>query len=112
MIVDPTMMKRILANLITNALQAMPDGGKLTVTANMKQDEVHINVEDTGQGIPDENRAKVFKPLFSTKAKGQGFGLAVVKRLVEAHNGTIAFSSEVGKGTKFTITIPVAKEAH
>jgi PAS domain S-box-containing protein len=111
MIVDPTMMKRVLANLITNALQAMLNGGKLTISALTKDDEVHIDVQDTGQGIPDENRAKIFQPLFSTKAKGQGFGLAVVKRLVEAHNGTIAFNSEVGKGTTFTVVIPVAKEA-
>ena len=108
---DATMMKRILANLITNALQAMPDEGKLTITAFREQDEVHISVQDTGQGISDENKAKIFQPLFSTKAKGQGFGLPVVKRLVEAHNGTITFESEVGKGTTFTITIPVAKEA-
>jgi PAS domain S-box-containing protein len=111
MIVDPTMMKRILANLITNALQAMPDEGKLTIAAIKKQDEVHISVRDTGQGIPEENRAKIFQPLFSTKAKGQGFGLAVVKRLVEAHNGTITFNTEVGKGTAFTVVIPLAKEA-
>lgn len=112
MTVDPTMMKRILANLITNALQAMPNGGKLTIAAFKKQDEIHLSVQDTGQGIPYENRAKIFQPLFSTKAKGQGFGLAVVKRLVEAHNGTIVFDSEVGKGTTFAMTIPVAKEAH
>jgi PAS domain S-box-containing protein len=109
--VDPTMMKRILANLITNALQAMSSGGKLTITAFRKQDEVGISVQDTGQGIPEENKAKVFQPLFSTKAKGQGFGLAVVKRLVEAHSGTITFGSEIGKGTTFTLTIPSAKEA-
>jgi signal transduction histidine kinase len=109
--VDPTMMKRILTNLITNALQAMPNGGKLTITASRKQDEVYISVQDTGQGISDENKAKIFHPLFSTKAKGQGFGLAVVKRLVEAHNGTIAFDSETGKGTAFIVTIPIAEEA-
>jgi PAS domain S-box-containing protein len=109
--VDPTMIKRILTNLITNALQAMPDGGKLTIAASRKQDEVQISVQDTGPGISDENKAKIFQPLFSTKAKGQGLGLAVVKRLVEAHNGTITFDSEIGKGTTFTIAIPIAKEA-
>jgi PAS domain S-box-containing protein len=111
LIVDPTMMKRILSNLITNALQAMPNGGKLTIAAFKKQDEVRISVQDTGQGIPDENRAKIFQPLFSTKAKGQGFGLAVVKRLVEAHHGTITFVTEIGKGTAFMVAIPLAKEA-
>ena len=111
LIADPTMMKRILSNLITNALQAMPNGGKLTIAAFTKQDEIRISVQDTGQGIPDENRAKIFQPLFSTKAKGQGFGLAVVKRLVEAHNGTITFVTEIGKGTAFMVAIPLAKEA-
>jgi signal transduction histidine kinase len=105
------MMKRILSNLITNALQAMPNGGKLTIAAFKKQDEVRISVQDTGQGIPDENRAKIFQPLFSTKAKGQGFGLPVVKRLVEAHHGTITFVTEIGKGTAFMVAIPLAKEA-
>ena len=112
LVVDPTMMKRILANLITNALQAMPNGGKLTIAAFKKQDEVHISVQDTGQGIPDENRAKIFQPLFSTKAKGQGFGLAVVKRLVEAHRGTITFATEIGRGTAFMVAIPLVKEAN
>lgn len=109
--VDPTMMKRILTNLITNAQQAMPDGGKLTITASRKEGELHLGVQDTGLGIPDENKAKIFGPLFSTKAKGQGLGLAVVKRLVEAQNGTIRFDSEVGRGTTFTVSIPTAKEA-
>jgi PAS domain S-box-containing protein len=109
--VDPTMMKRTLTNLITNAQQAMLDGGKLTITASRKEGEVHLSVQDTGRGIPDENKAKIFEPLFSTKAKGQGLGLAVVKRLVEAQNGIIRFDSEVGKGTTFTVLIPIAKEA-
>jgi two-component system NtrC family sensor kinase len=65
------------------------------------------SVEDTGLGIPEENRNKIFKPLFTTKSKGQGFGLAVCKRLVEAHSGrSITFESEIGKGTKFTIKVP------
>jgi PAS domain S-box-containing protein len=109
--VDSTMMKRILTNLITNALQAMQAGGQLTIAVSRKQDEIHISVQDTGQGISDENKARIFQPLFSTKAKGQGLGLAVVKRLVEAHNGIITFITEVGKGTTFTVAIPVAKEA-
>jgi len=110
-VVDPTMMKRILTNLITNAVQAMPNEGKLTIQVSKKEEQVSIKVQDTGTGIPEENKPKIFQPLFSTKAKGQGFGLAVVKRLVEAHNGTITFESQAGKGTTFTVAIPVAKEA-
>ena len=68
-----------------------------------------LDVEDTGVGIPEEVKPKLFKPMVTTKAKGQGLGLAVVKRLVEALNGTITFESQVGKGTKFTISLPLDK---
>ncbi|MBN1357783.1 PAS domain S-box protein [Candidatus Bathyarchaeota archaeon] len=107
LVVDRYLIKRVLINLITNAVQAMPNGGTITVKAAQRDGVAHISVEDTGLGIPDENRNKIFKPLFTTKSKGQGFGLSVCKRLVEAHNGgSIAFESEVGKGSKFTIKIP------
>ena len=69
-----------------------------------------ISIEDTGGGIPDENMSKLFKPLFTTKAKGQGFGLPVCKRMVEAHDGTIIVESKVGKGSTFTVEIPLRKE--
>lgn len=66
-----------------------------------------ISVEDTGLGIPEEDKNKIFKPLFTTKSKGQGFGLSACKRLVEAHSeGSIAFKSQVGKGTKSTLKVP------
>jgi signal transduction histidine kinase len=107
--VDPTMTKRILTNLITNAIQAMPNGGTLTIKATKKQEEAVITVQDTGAGIAEGNKHRIFQPMFTTKAKGTGFGLAVVKRLVEAHNGTVTFESQVDKGTAFTITLPTAK---
>jgi PAS domain S-box-containing protein len=107
LVVDRYLIKRLLINLITNAIQAMPNGGTLTVKATQKDCMALISVEDTGLGIPEENRNKIFKPLFTTKSKGQGFGLSVCKRLVEAHNGgSITFESEVGKGSKFTIKVP------
>jgi len=108
--VDPLLMRRALTNLINNAVQAMPDGGRLTISAYRDGggdgSGSIITVEDTGVGIRDEDKPKIFTPLFSTKSKGQGLGLAVSKRLVEAHNGTLTFESEYGKGTKFTIRIP------
>jgi len=104
---DPTLMRRALANLVNNAIQAMPDGGTLELTAQKVEHTVAISVADTGNGIPEEVKAKLFTPLVTTKAKGQGLGLAVVKRLVEALGGSIAFNSESGKGTKFTITLPL-----
>ena len=104
---DPTLIRRALANLVNNAIQAMPDGGTLELTAQKMEHEVAISVADTGKGIPEEVKSKLFTPLVTTKAKGQGLGLAVVKRLVEALGGSIAFNSELGKGTKFTITLPL-----
>jgi PAS domain S-box-containing protein len=107
---DPTLMQRVFSNLITNAMQAMPNGGKLTIRASKKEETALISIEDTGAGISDENLSKLFMPLFTTKAKGQGFGLPVCKRLVEAHDGNITVESKVGKGSTFTVEIPLRKE--
>jgi signal transduction histidine kinase len=95
-----------MTNLITNAVQAMPNEGKLTIKANKKKDKILISVQDTGVGIPEEVKTKMFTPLFTTKSKGQGLGLAVVKRLVEALNGQITFESQPNKGTKFVVELP------
>jgi len=110
LMLDPTLMQRVFSNLITNAVQAMPNGGKLTIRASKKEETTLISVEDTGEGISDANLSKLFTPLFTTKAKGQGFGLPVCKRMVEAHDGNITVESEVGKGSTFTIKIPLRKE--
>ena len=104
---DLAMLKRIVANLIHNALQAMHDDGRLTIQVYQKDRLAFIKVEDTGVGIPDEIKPKLFTPLVTTKSKGQGFGLAVVKRLVEALNGSITFESKVDKGTIFTVELPL-----
>jgi PAS domain S-box-containing protein len=107
---DITFLKRILVNLVTNAIQAMPNGGKLTIRAFEKGSSVFVSVEDTGVGIPEEVKPKIFQPLMTTKSKGQGFGLAVVKRLVEMMGGKIGFFSEAGKGTTFTLELPVEQK--
>jgi PAS domain S-box-containing protein len=106
---DSAYLKRIMGNLISNAIQAMPDGGKLAIRAHREVGDVVITVEDTGVGVPDQDKPKLFQPLFTTKSKGQGFGLAVVKRLTEALNGTVTFDSQEGKGTKFTIKLPLGR---
>ncbi len=103
---DIAYLRRILTNLITNAIQAMPEGGKLTINATAQKGTVVILVEDTGEGIAKENEAQLFLPLFTTKSKGQGFGLAVVKRLTEGLGGKVRFNSELGKGTTFIIELP------
>jgi len=108
-VMDASMMRRVFSNLITNAIQAMPDGGVLEISSTIDDDTVTVNVKDTGIGIPKENLEKLFQPLFTTKSKGQGLGLAVCKRLVEAHGGTIEVDSVVGKGSTFTIKLPLGK---
>ena len=104
---DLHLLKRVLINLVTNSVQAMPDGGKLTLTGKVNDEgQVFISVQDTGVGIPDAIKNQIFTPLFTTKPRGQGFGLAVCKRVIEAHGGAISFESQVGTGTIFTIQFP------
>ena len=110
LVVDPTLIKRVTMNLITNAIQAMPNGGELTIKVSCNEKEAQICVEDTGVGIAEEHKPKIFTPLFTTKAKGQGFGLAVCKKLIDAQGGEISFESEEGKGSKFTIKLPFTRE--
>jgi PAS domain S-box-containing protein len=105
--VDIDKMTRVLMNLSSNAIQAMPEGGTLTFTAERTKKAALISVSDTGMGISPENLDKIFIPLFTTKAKGMGFGLAIVKRLVEAHGGKISVESRAGKGTSFKIELPL-----
>ncbi len=105
---DPDLLKRVLGNLVSNACQAMPDGGELAIPAQKSGKDLVISVQDSGVGIPKEIRPKLFSPLFTTKAKGQGFGLPVVRRVTETMGGTVTFESEVGRGTTFTIKIPLA----
>jgi len=106
---DPALMLRVMANLVTNAIQAMPDGGKMTVTYERTQTAFSIIVKDTGVGIVPEDLPNIFTPFFTKKAKGQGLGLAVCKRLVEAQGGTISAESKLGQGSAFTVTIPTSK---
>jgi PAS domain S-box-containing protein len=107
---DYTFLKRILVNLVTNAIQAMPDGGNLTIKAFHDNSSLNVTVSDTGVGIPDEVKSKLFQPLMTTKSKGQGFGLAVVKRLMEAQGGKVSFESKLGEGTQFKIIFPNEKK--
>jgi signal transduction histidine kinase len=104
--VDPAYLRRILTNLLMNAEQAMPDGGKITITAYKQNGNCLITIEDTGAGIPEDVKPSIFQPLFTTKSKGQGFGLAVSKRLAKAMDGDITFESEKGNGSKFTLKLP------
>jgi PAS domain S-box-containing protein len=104
--VDIDKMIRLLTNVVKNAIDAMPNGGTITIKTQKTQENTIFQITDTGIGISPENLNKVWKLLFTTKAKGMGFGLPICKRIVEAHKGTIAIESEIEKGTTITIQIP------
>jgi signal transduction histidine kinase len=108
MLADPDQLAQVFGNIILNAVQAMPEGGRLVVKSEVPSpDWVAVSIADTGVGIPEENLGKLFEPLFTTKAKGVGLGLAVTKTLVEGHGGTIGVESEMGIGTTFTVRLPM-----
>lgn len=107
---DPDQILRILLNLMMNGIDAMPKGGTLSVETRAEEGFLEVSVADTGVGILEENMEKLFTPLFSTKAKGIGLGLYIVKQLLEAHGGAIAVQSEVGEGAIFTFRLPIVEE--
>jgi signal transduction histidine kinase len=110
MLIDVGKMVRVLVNFIKNAIDAMPEGGTVEVGSRRKENKVEFTFKDTGVGISEEVMPKLFSPLFTTKAQGMGFGLAICKRIVEAHGGKIAVQSALGKGTTFTVTLPLKPE--
>ena len=107
---DPVLLRIALVNLVVNAVQAMPDGGRVTVELDAarvgERDAVSITVRDTGRGIPPQDLARVFEPFFTTRPSGTGLGLALVRRIVEAHDGTITAASDPPRGASFTIVLP------
>ncbi len=110
-IVDRTLVARALANIVENALHAMPGDGRLHLTSHVDDGFVQIRVEDTGVGMDEEALARVFEPYFSTKTTGTGLGLPIARRNVELSGGSIAVDSEKGRGTAVTIRLPVADQS-
>jgi len=104
---DAGLLKQAFLNLVLNAIQAMPSGGVLNVESGLRDDAVEVTIQDTGIGIPEENRKKLFSPFFTTKKNGTGLGLAITYRIIQNHRGTIDVKSEQGKGTTFTVKIPI-----
>jgi signal transduction histidine kinase len=102
---DLEFMKSCLFNIITNAFQAMPSGGNLTLSTEENNGKFILKVTDTGSGIPPENIDRIFEPFFTTKSNGLGLGLAITKRIIEEHGGKIDFQSELGKGSTATIIL-------
>lgn len=106
-LLDRKKLTQALLNLAVNAIHAMPAGGRLTIGASRAANrEVTLTIADTGTGISEEDLEKIFEPFFTRKEKGMGFGLAIVRRIIEDHHGTIACRSRLGEGTEFTITLP------
>jgi len=108
---DPAQLPNVFVNLMENSADAMPEGGTLMIRAHLSRDgqSVAVEIEDTGCGIPPEHVSQIYSPFFTTKPFGQGtgLGLSIVYGIVKMHHGAIQVKSEVGKGTTFTITLPV-----
>lgn len=107
--IDASQMRRVLDNLINNALDAMPGGGRLTISASRSGETLRFAVSDTGVGISEESMKNLFTPFHSRKSDGLGLGLYLCKQSVEAHGGSIKVESEVGKGTTVAFIIPSDK---
>ncbi|MGB2764099.1 MAG: ATP-binding protein [Candidatus Aminicenantaceae bacterium] len=108
-LVDPDQLRQVFSNIILNAIQALHEGGKLIIKSKTLSPKwAVVSFKDTGSGISKDTMGKLFEPLFTTKAKGIGLGLAVTKTLIEGHGGTIDVESEVGKGSTFTVHLPIS----
>jgi len=104
-------IQQVFVNLITNAIDSMRDGGKLSITTRATEDFVEAKVQDSGSGIPEHLRAHIFEPFFTTKqvGEGTGLGLYICYRIVNKYKGTIDFESSPGKGTTFIVRFPIPK---
>jgi two-component system sensor histidine kinase HydH len=107
---DPELLHRALSNLVLNAMDAMPEGGTLTLSARPRGDQVEIRVADTGAGLTPEECERLFTPYYTTKQHGTGLGLAIVQSVVADHAGTIAVENQPGGGAVFIITLPKANQ--
>jgi len=104
--IDPEQLQQVILNLLQNAMQAMPDGGAIAVGLRVEENQGVLSIGDTGIGMADEVREKLFTPFFTTKEDGTGLGLVTSKKIIDAHNGQIRVDSEPGRGTQFSISLP------
>lgn len=108
---DANQLKQAFLNIISNAIQSMPEGGTITVSTVQRGQNIVVRIEDTGPGIPGDIMSKLFVPFFTTRKTGSGLGLAVTKRVIDNHGGDIEVMSEIGKGTIFDVSIPIVRAA-
>jgi signal transduction histidine kinase len=104
---DPKQLHRVLINLLKNAVEAMPQGGEITITSRLREDKVEISVSDTGSGLTPEAAENIFQPYFTTKEKGTGLGLAICQNIMAEHGGCLFADSPPGRGATFTIQLPL-----
>ena len=110
--VDPKLIKQAMLNMIKNAQQAMPLGGSLEIRTDTEDNQIVITLTDTGEGIPEDVKTKIFEPYFTTKEDGSGLGLTLVYKIIKEHGGDIQVSSKAKEGTSFKIYLPVPQKEH
>ncbi len=109
-LIDPDQIHQVILNLLTNAVHAMPDGGRIDIMTRAKDNCVEMVFKDTGVGIPKEDLRKIFAPLYTTKTIGTGLGLSIVRGIVDRHKGKIGVESKVGEGSTFTVSLPLQRK--
>ena len=104
---DPVHLRQVILNIAKNGIEAMPEGGTLTIVSGQQAGRVFVQVSDTGEGIPPEIMGKIFQPFYSTKSKGSGLGLAISKKIIGAHRGEITIESEPHKGSRVNLFLNI-----
>jgi signal transduction histidine kinase len=104
---DPSQLKQAFINLILNSLEAIGDKGEIFISTYLDKNKLTVKFQDTGKGMSEETKGKIFTPFFSTKENGAGLGLGIVERIIQNHKGEIKVESYLGKGTAFTLVFPV-----
>lgn len=108
---DASQLKQVFLNILLNAVDAIETEGTITLSTFPEGDDhIRLEISDTGKGVSEDSLEKIFTPFFTTKTKGTGLGLSICKRLIEQHGGTIEVSSQIGKGTSFTMVLPLKQK--
>ncbi len=109
---DEVLLRQAFTNIFQNAIDAMPEGGELRIHTKLRDESLELTISDTGHGIPEDIRSKIFLPFFTTKEKGTGLGLALVQKIIVSHGGTIDVESSMGQGTTFSIVLPLYRSSN